>query len=62
MNKPNRISILLTPELESILTKVSDLTGQPKTSLIQSALAEKVSVYLELITQLNKPSGKKKKR
>ena len=61
MEKPNRINILLSTELANILTKVSDLTGQPKTAIIQSALVDKVPDYLELINSLGKHSGKKRK-
>ncbi len=61
MENSNRISILLSPELAFILENLSNLTGQTKTSIIQSALVDKIPDYIEL-TKLINQSSKAKKR
>ena len=46
MENHNRISILLSSELAFILENLSNLTGQTKTSIIQSALVDKIPDYI----------------
>ena len=61
MENTNRISILLSEKLNNILSELSELTGQPKTAIIQTAIIENSSNYLDLIATLRKYNKPKKK-
>jgi len=61
MENTNRISILLSEKLNNILSELSELTGQPKTAIIQTAIIENSSDYLDLIATLRKYNKPKKK-
>ena len=61
MENTNRISILLSEKLNNILSELSELTGQPKTAIIQTAIIENSSDYLDLIVTLRKYNKPKKK-
>jgi len=61
MENNNRISILLSEKLNNILSELSELTGQPKTAIIQTAIIENSSDYLDLIATLRKYNKPKKK-
>lgn len=49
MRKNKRVALTLPPELDDILTQLSELTATPKTAIITEILTDTMPVFMEVI-------------
>lgn len=52
MQKAKRVGLSLSPDVDLVLTKLSQLTGQPKTGIINEILEDSLPIFQQVIKAL----------
>ena len=52
MQKAKRVGLSLSPDVDLVLTKLSELTGQPKTGIINEILEDSLPIFQQVIKAL----------
>lgn len=52
MQRNKRVALTLTPELDAILTQLSELTATPKTAIITEILNDMTPILTEVVSAL----------
>ena len=52
MPRPRRVALTLSPNVDDVLTELSDLTGQPKTGIINEILTDSLPIFIQVVKAL----------